>query len=266
MRMQPGDRMIRMIRSGLAASMVLTVAALVVGAQDRAASPQTASDRWEKDIQRFEAWDAQNAWPTDGVLFVGSSSIRLWKTRRCFPDLPVINRGFGGSQIPDVLHFLDRIVLKYRPAVVVFYCGDNDIAAGRTPEQVATDWRTFVARIRAALPKTPIVYLGIKPSGSRWALWPQMRRANAMIRDDCARDGRLYYVDTAAPLLTDGRPDDALFLSDRLHLNAAGYARWTAALRPILNRAIASRRQTAPSTRTDTSRGQSRADARRKDP
>lgn len=200
------------------------------------ASPQAdPAGRWESDIQRFEAWDAQNAWPRDGVLFVGSSSIRMWQTRESFDDLPVLNRGFGGSQIPDVLHFLDRIVLKYRPAVIVFYCGDNDIAAGRRPEQVLGDWRTFVDRVRGVLPHTQIVYLGIKPSGARWNLWPEMDRANRLIREHCDADRRLWYVDTATPLLKDGRPGDALFLADRLHLSPAGYRRWTRVLRPVLD-------------------------------
>jgi lysophospholipase L1-like esterase len=200
------------------------------------ASPQAdPAGRWENDIQRFEAWDAQNAWPRDGVLFVGSSSIRMWKTRESFDDLPVLNRGFGGSQIPDVLHFLDRIVLKYRPTVIVFYCGDNDIAAGRSPEQVLGDWRTFVDRVRGVLPQTQIVYLGIKPSGARWNLWPEMDRANRLIRKDCDTDPRLRYVDTVRPLLKDGRPDDTLFLADRLHLSPAGYLRWTRVLRPVLD-------------------------------
>ncbi|HEV56043.1 MAG TPA: hypothetical protein ENN87_00915 [Phycisphaerales bacterium] len=200
------------------------------------AAPQAdPAGRWENDIQRFEAWDAQNAWPRDGVLFVGSSSIRMWKTRESFADLPVLNRGFGGSQIPDVLHFLDRIVLKYRPAVIVFYCGDNDIAAGRSPEQVLGDWRTFVDRVRGVLPQTQIAYLGIKPSGARWHLWREMDRANRLIHADCDADRRLWYVDTAKPLLKDGRPDDTVFLADRLHLSPAGYRRWTRVLRPVLD-------------------------------
>jgi len=172
------------------------------------ASPQAdPAGRWENDIHRFEAWDAQNAWPRDGVLFVGSSSIRMWKTRDSFADLPVI----------------------------VFYCGDNDIAAGRSPEQVLGDWRTFVDRVRGVLPRTQIVYLGIKPSGARWNLWPEMDRANRLIREHCDADQRLWYVDTAKPLLKDGRPDDALFLADRLHLSPAGYRRWTRVLRPVLD-------------------------------
>ena len=221
--------------SGLLVRAVIAVLAVAGASGSEKPQPPNPESRWEKDIQRFEAWDAQNTWPEKGILFAGSSSIRMWKTRESFSDLPVINRGFGGSQIPDVLYYFDRIILKYRPAVIVFYCGDNDVAAGHKAERVVGDWRTFVDKVHRALPRTRIIYLGIKPSGARWTLWPEMSRANDLIRQHCSRDKRLHYVDTAVPLFKDGFPDDSLFLKDRLHLNAAGYARWTDALRPILD-------------------------------
>ncbi len=195
--------------------------------------------RWEDSIKQFEHWDTQNAWPRNPVLFVGSSSIRMWPSRESFPDLPVINRGFGGSQIADVNHFADRIVLPYKPRLIVFYAGDNDIAAGKTPERVLEDYKKFVSLVKSELPRTRIIYITIKPSSSRWEKWPQMKQANEMIEALSKEDERLYYCDAATILLkTDGKPDDSLFLKDKLHLNAEGYKRWTTVLQPIIDEAL----------------------------
>jgi len=190
--------------------------------------------RWEKDIAAFEEWDARNTFPAGAVLFVGSSSIRMWQTQKSFPDLPVINRGFGGSQVSDVNQFAERIVLKYSPRLIVFYAGDNDIAAGKSPGQVLADYRAFVGLVHRTLPRTPIIYMAIKPSRSRWTLWPRMEKANSLIRDYSAGDTRLFFVDGASPLLgEDGRPDDKFYLDDKLHLSAEGYKVWTELLDPI---------------------------------
>ena len=197
--------------------------------------------RFAEQIDSFLTWDSKNAVPTEPILFVGSSSIRGWKTRESFPDLPVINRGFGGSHISDVVHFADRIVLPYQPRLIVLYAGDNDVAGGKSAAQVLCDYRRFVELVHAKLPDTRIIFLTIKPSGRRWSLWPQMNEANELIRSFSAQSGRLFFADLAAPLIgDDGRPDDALFLGDRLHLNAKGYRAWTRALRPVIRRALLS--------------------------
>ena len=207
--------------------------------QVRPAEPR--SNRWEGTIRQFEQWDSKNSFAEDAVLFVGSSSIRMWATRNYFPGLPVINRGFGGSQISDVNRFAGRIVLPYRPAAIVFYAGDNDIAAGKTPHQVLDDYKKFVALVRAELPKTPIIFISIKPSLSRWSVWPLMSMANKLIKDLCRADGRLYYVDAANCLLSSGgKPNSALFLGDNLHLNASGYRAWTKILKPVIEKALKS--------------------------
>lgn len=197
------------------------------------------ASRWEKDIQQFEQWDRKNSYPKDGVLFVGSSSIRMWPTRESFEDLPVINRGFGGSQISDSIDFFERIVKPYQPKVVVLYAGDNDIAGGKTPQRVFDDYRKFVALVHEAMPKTSVIFVGIKPSGSRWSMWPAMKKANEMVEDFCKKDKRLMYFDSATPLLgADGEPRGNLFLEDRLHLNADGYKAWTKLLRPTIDAAF----------------------------
>ena len=198
-------------------------------------------NRFAPEIKAFAESDSKNAVPPEPVLFVGSSSIRLWRTHESFPDLPVINRGFGGSHISDVLHFADRVVLPYQPKVIVFYAGDNDLAGGKSAQRVLEDYRKFVGLVHAARPAARIVFVAVKPSGSRWSLWPEMNKANELVRDFCKRDARLVYADLNAALLgADGTPDSGLFLKDQLHLNAKGYALWTKALAPILQKVLAS--------------------------
>jgi lysophospholipase L1-like esterase len=200
---------------------------------------QSQVNPWEKEIKTFEDWDRKNSFPSDAVLFVGSSSIRLWPTCECFGDFEVINRGFGGSQISDVNYFAGRIVLPYQPKVIVFYAGDNDIAEGKTARQVFEDYQKFVNLVQKQLLRTRIIFISIKPSGSRWSLWNIMKEANREIEDFSQKDSRLFYVDAATPLLdSKGEPNDELFLSDQLHLNDKGYNLWTKLLTPVLKKAI----------------------------
>lgn len=197
------------------------------------------NDRWEKTIQSFEDWDSKNSFPLDGVLFVGSSSIRLWPTRERFPEFPVINRGFGGSHISNVNYFAHRIVLPYKPRVIVFYAGDNDISGEKTPQRVFDDYRKFVNLVHKELPATRIIFVGIKPSLSRWSLWPLMNKVNLMIKDFSEKDERLFVFDSATPLLgIDRKPDEQYFLKDNLHLNSKGYDVWTRTLKPIVKKAF----------------------------
>src|SRR5262245_52826070 len=140
-------------------------------------------ERFESEIAAFEKWDHQNAVPKDCILFVGSSTIRLWQTADAFPDLPVINRGFGGSTIPDVNYFADRIVFKYKPRTIVFYAGDNDIAAGHSPEKVFANYQKFSDSVHEQLPNTKLIYLAIKPSPLRWKMWPQAQVVNSRVKE-----------------------------------------------------------------------------------
>jgi len=217
--------------------LVLLAAGVLIGAEP-AADPDP--NRFAGEIKAFAEWDSKNAVPADSVLFVGSSSIRLWRTHERYPDLPVINRGFGGSHISDVIHFAERIVLPYQPKAIVFYAGDNDIAGGKSAPRVCDDYRRFVGLVRARLPAVRIIFITIKPSESRWALWPQMQKANESIRALCATDPRLFFADLAAPLLgSDGKPNSDLFLNDKLHLSAKGYQIWSSTLAPIIQKALA---------------------------
>ena len=219
--------------------LILCFPATAATAQVPPADPDP--NRFAKEIEAFREWDSKNAVPADPVLFVGSSSIRMWRTRDRFPDLPVINRGFGGSHISDVIDFADRIVLPYNPHVIVFYAGDNDIAAGKSAQRVFEDYRKFVGIVHAKLPNVRIIFLSIKSSESRWSLWPESKKANDLIQGLSKNDDRLSFVDLATPLLGPaGKPRNELFLGDKLHLNPAGYAVWTQALTPVLRQALAS--------------------------
>lgn len=192
-------------------------------------------ERWEDDIAAFERRDAQNPPPENAVLFVGSSSIRLWDLEMSFPKIETINRGFGGSQIADSVHFADRIVLKHKPRIVVMYAGDNDINAGKSPERVAADFKKFIKTVHADLPETRILFIAIKPSIKRWALAGKMKQANRRIKKICDTNDLLAYIDIFTPMLgPDGRPREELFVEDGLHLNETGYQLWADRVAPHL--------------------------------
>jgi lysophospholipase L1-like esterase len=203
----------------------------------KAEAPQ-GPERWEAAIARFEARDRENPPPKQGILFLGSSSVVMWDTAKSFPDLPAINRGFGGSQVADSLHFAERIALPYEPQMIVFYAGDNDLAAKKTPQQIAADFEALVKKVHANLPKTKIIFIAVKPSIARWKLIDQQRETNRLVREFTAKDPRLTFLDVEKPMLgPDGQPRKELFKSDGLHLNAEGYKLWNELLRPLLDKA-----------------------------
>lgn len=193
--------------------------------------------RWRAEIEALTAEAPANDRP---VVFVGSSSIRRWTTlARDMAPLPVRNRGFGGSKIFDTVYWLDRLVVREDPSVVVVFAGTNDIAgaAPRPGEWVAARFAELVQRLRALGCGAPLVYVAISPSPSRVQHVAIVRDANARIAALCAADPTLTFVDTARLLVdADGRPDARWFVGDGLHLAPEGYARWTAALRPVVER------------------------------
>ena len=200
-----------------------------------------SESRFESEISAFEDSDRVNRPKPGGVVFVGSSSIRLWPDLHTdFPGVNVIQRGFGGSRLDEVVNYTPRIVLPYKPTLIVLYAGDNDLAEGRTPDQIFNDYKAFVATVRNALPGTRIAYISIKPSGDRWALVDKMRVTNSMIQTYAAKDSTLTYVDVFNPMLgADGKPREELFREDRLHLNGRGYAIWRQLLTSIVIAAAA---------------------------
>lgn len=192
-------------------------------------------DQWAGEMAAFDRQDREAPPSPGGIVFVGSSSIRLWDLAASFPGLPAVNRGFGGSHIADAVRHADLLVLRHAPKTVVFYAGDNDIAAGKTPQTVATDFQAFVAKVHAALPATRIAFIGIKPSHQRWGLIREVRAANALVRAYCEADDRLAYIDVDGPMLGwDAKPRPELLVEDGLHLSARGYELWTTLVRPYL--------------------------------
>jgi len=192
--------------------------------------------RFEKEIAAFEATDKTTKPPRRPIVFVGSSSIRKWTTlAEDFPKHKVMNRGFGGSHISDSIAFADRIVTPYKPSMVFMYAGDNDIGAGKSPEQVLADFKTFVGKVHAADKKVQIRYIAIKPSLKRWNLVEPIKVANKLIAEYCASDKRLGYIDIFTPMLgADGKPVPELFVKDGLHMTPEGYAIWTGVIKPYL--------------------------------
>jgi lysophospholipase L1-like esterase len=200
-------------------------------------APPINPEQWTGELRAFARQDSLTPPPAGPILFYGSSSIRKWGTlSKDFAGRPVLNRGFGGSRFPDALYFFDELVVAYKPRQVVLYEGDNDIEAGATPQEVYRSFLTFDSLMRAKLPNTPAVYLSIKPSPSRWALYPQMREANNLIQQYIKKHPKNWrFVDMGKPMLgKNGQPRPELYVEDKLHMTPAGYAIWKRVVRPYL--------------------------------
>ncbi|MDX2132215.1 MAG: GDSL-type esterase/lipase family protein [Planctomycetota bacterium] len=199
------------------------------------AATASAEAWYEPEIRAFEAADRATPPVPGRVVFVGSSSIRMWRTLAAdMEPVPVVNRGFGGSKTGEVLEVFDRVVTPQRPAVIVYYCGDNDLGTDNTDsEAAAAGFIEFDRRARRAWPRVRVLYIAIKPSLARWENWGAMGRANDLVRAYCARTPGAEFLDIATPMLgADGRPEPSLFESDGLHVNAKGYEVWTGVVRP----------------------------------
>ena len=224
------------------------LAVVCAGIAACAAEPASPTDekkypdpkRFEKDIAAFEAQDKEQPPPRGAIVCIGSSSMKgchRWIQQDLAP-LTVIPRGFGGSDMYDAAYYADRIVIPYSPRAILLYEGDNDIAAGISPEKVRDTFREFVKNVRKKLPRVRIYVLSIKPSPSRWTLWPKMQEANRLLKRECARGRRLTYIDVASPMLdSTGQPVADIFLADNLHMNRKGYEAWRDVVRPVLMKA-----------------------------
>ena len=190
------------------------------------------------EIEKFEADDAVRMLSTGGVVFYGSSTIRLWETGESFPELPTINRGFGGSQMHQALMYDDRVVFKYQPKVVVLYEGDNDLQSGKEPARIGGEITQFAGDLHTKLPAARLVMISVKPSPSRWRLQPKMTEVNVIQKAYAdANASWVTYLDTVPLMLGEnGEPRPELYRPDRLHMTDAGYARWNDALRPVLDK------------------------------
>src|SRR4051812_30622635 len=197
---------------------------------------KSASERWEKDIRAFEEADKRSPLPQGAILFIGASSIKNWTTlAQDFPEHRVINRGFGGSLIADSGYYADRIIFPYKPRLIVFSAGGNDLNAGRTPEQILADFRDFVATVRRELPDTRIAFSSLSPSPKRWDWVDRQKEANRLIKEFILSGTNLDYIEVWDQFLgADGEAREELFAEDRNHNNAAGYKVRAEVVRPHL--------------------------------
>ena len=221
-----------------AAGFIATLFATLALAQSPPQSPlqRAAADRWEETLAAFAAADLKNAPPHGAVLFVGSSSIRLWDDlEEQFKDARVLKRGFGGSRLTDCVKHLDRLVITYQPRLVMLYAGDNDLAEGGSPEEVLERVKAFADGVHGRLPDTQVTFISIKPSPARRALIQKARAANELVRAYADTHPKVDYIDVFSPMLTaDGAPRAELFRKDALHLNDEGYALWRRIIQPFV--------------------------------
>lgn len=195
--------------------------------------------RWHQELDAFKTADRERPPPMGGVVFVGSSTIRRWPhLAQDFGQTPatvILNRGFGGSTLAECSVLVPELVWRYRPKHVVVYAGDNDIAQGVSPLQILDSFARFATAVRAELPDTRITFVSVKPSPSREKWLPQMRETNNIVAAYLNTLANSDYVDVFTPMLgPDGRARPELFVADRLHMNAAGYALWQSLIGPRL--------------------------------
>ncbi|MFC1760764.1 SGNH/GDSL hydrolase family protein [Planctomycetota bacterium] len=217
--------------------MLLTCRVWAVTASDDSTAQYPDPNRFASAIRAFEQSDASQPPPSHAILCIGSSSMRGWHTHIAedLAPLTLLLRGFGGSNMNDLLFYMDRVVLPYRPRALVIYEGDNDIAHGIAPITIQDTFMTFYTRLRAELPECRVYFLSIKPSISRWSLWPRMQEANHLMEILCRQDKHLTYIDIAGPMLNSaGEPKPEIFLDDKLHMNRAGYLLWREVVKPVL--------------------------------
>lgn len=194
------------------------------------------SERFQKEVDSIVSHNL-SVNKADLVLFTGSSSVRMWKDlKKAFPKHNVVNLGFGGSEMADLLYYVDKLVLQFKPKQIFIYEGDNDIAVGRSPENIFAAADATLARIREELPETEVIFISPKPSVARWHLKDKYEAFNASLRAWTKDKKNVRYADVWTPMLkNDGVVRDDIFLQDKLHMNKKGYAIWTAELGKYLN-------------------------------
>jgi lysophospholipase L1-like esterase len=209
---------------------ILMIAGVSAPAQDQ------GPDRWEDTIKKFEQQDQENPPASGAILFVGSSSIAMWKDLAdYFPGHRVLNRGFGGSDFTDLIYYAERVIFPYKPSMIVVYEGDNDIAKGESPDKVLENAKTLRNLIRRAAGKTPVVFISPKPSIARWDLRTKYEEVNDKLKKYASDEPDTEFADVwSASLGSDGKVLNNIFLEDNLHMNAAGYKIWQNVLLPYL--------------------------------
>jgi lysophospholipase L1-like esterase len=199
---------------------------------------QTQSPPFWNDIQAFKKQDSIQPPPQHAILFVGSSSFTKWTdVQNYFPGYTIINRGFGGSSLPDLIRYEKDVIFKYHPRQIVIYCGENDIAASDTvtAQLVLERFKKLFTDIRKNLSGVPVIYISMKPSSSRWHLHEKMMQGNELIKNYLKKNKSTVFVSVWKDMLgPDGKPNDDLFIADKLHMNAKGYVIWQQYLKHYL--------------------------------
>ncbi len=199
-------------------------------------SLRASHDEWANAIATFNSVDADHPAPSDCVLFAGSSSVRLWTSlSQDFANIPVINRGFGGSELSDTVFYFDRLVLPCHPSLIVLYAGENDLQNGQTPAMVLQSFQSFCTRLHTSLPETRLIYISIKPSPCRSKLRDSVLSTNTLIAAQCKADPLCSFVNVYSEMVdSEGSPKKNYFGADMLHMNRAGYQLWTQLLVPFI--------------------------------
>jgi lysophospholipase L1-like esterase len=199
--------------------------------------------RFAKDIAAFDAAEKTNPPERGGIVFTGSSSVRLWDVKKAFPDLPVLNRGFGGSVAHDVIVYADQVILRYQPKLLVLYTGSNDlhghptapVQAGLTPEEALADYTSLLNLVHEKLPQTRVIVSSVKVAPVRATEMPSVKKLNLLLEAWCRDKSWIRWVEATNYLLgSDGQPIESLYRADRLHLNDEGYAKWNAVIGPVI--------------------------------
>jgi lysophospholipase L1-like esterase len=209
---------------------------LAVAADATEQTTQATPSRFEKNVQAYEAADKIQPPPTGAILLAGDSQFFRWKTlHEDLSGYTIVNRGIDSFQLSDVLQFTDRLILPHKPRMIILHVGGNDVHNGKTPERVLEDFKTFIARIHAALPNMPIAFSSITPGPGRWDEADRRKRTNQTIKDYVATQQGLHFIDLWDAMLTpEGQPREELWVEDRVHPNHAGYLLRVQIMRPLL--------------------------------
>jgi lysophospholipase L1-like esterase len=223
---------------GLFACLLNVLLLFVLAGQARGQTTTAEENRFEKSVQAYEAADKSTFPPRGAILLVGDSQFFRWQTlAEDLPEYTIINRGIDAFQFSDVLYFADRIVLPYKPRMIILHIGGNDVHNGKTAERVLADFKTFVARVRAVQPNIPIAFSSITPGPGRWDEADRRKRTNQLIKDYMATQKNLHFIDLWGAMLTsDGKPREDLWVEDRIHPNHAGYLLRVKIMRPLLGK------------------------------